>query len=113
MVAAQIVSENEDCYCCVRGLLYLSSLDCRPSLRRPSLLLYASVIARNVCSSLVFAASSRAASSHADLGVCTDGAADAQSHVADRTASCWHTRASVWIVMIFRPRPRMHEHANT
>jgi hypothetical protein len=79
---------------------------------RGMVLLGASAIARNVSWDLVFAAIGRAASSHADLDVCTDGAADAQSRAADRTTSFWHARASVWIATSFRPCPRMHEYAN-
>jgi hypothetical protein len=72
----------------------------------------ASAIARNVSNVLVFAVIDGAASSHADLGDCTDGTAGAQSRAADRTTSFWHARASVWIATSFRPCPRMHEYAN-
>jgi hypothetical protein len=47
----------------------------------------ASAIARNVSNVLVFAVIDGAASSHADLGDCTDGTAGAQSRAADRTTS--------------------------
>jgi len=77
-------------------------------LARVMLLLDASTIAKNVGRRLLFTGSRRAARSHSDLGGC------ATALPAWQTARlcAWHACASVWIATSFRPRPRIHKHAN-
>ena len=73
------------------------------------LLLDVSTIARNVGHDLIFATS---CCTHSDLGGCADSDADALPARQTTRLCCWHACASVWIATSFRPRPRMHKHAN-
>jgi len=78
-------------------------------LARVMLLLDVSTIARNVGHDLIFATS---CCTHSDLGGCADSDADALPARQTTRLCCWHACASVWIATSFRPRPRMHKHAN-
>ena len=68
----------------------------------------ASTIARNVRHHLLFAAEH----SHSDLGGCANGVADTLPARQTARLCSWHACVSVWIATSFRPRPRMHKHAN-
>ena len=77
-------------------------------LARVMLLQDASTIARNVRHHLLFAAEH----SHSDLGGCANGVADTLPARQTARLCSWHACVSVWIATSFRPRPRMHKHAN-